>query len=57
MEPAIIIEKEEMINGFRVITKKPDLTEDEYKLAEYTIVNSIIRSLTKHSESYDKEDC
>jgi hypothetical protein len=51
MEPAIIIENEEMINGFRVITKKPDLAGDEYKLAEYTIVNSIIRSLTKHSEN------
>lgn len=45
MGALIIIEQEEVINGFRVITKKPDLTENEYKLTEYTIVNSIIKSL------------
>ncbi len=45
MDTLIITEKEEILNGFRVITKKPDFTENEYKLAEYTIVNSIIKGL------------
>ncbi len=45
MDILIITEKEEILNGFRVITKKPDFTENEYKLAEYTIVDSIIKSL------------
>ena len=40
----IITEKEEVLNGFKVITKKPSLNENEYKLAEYTIVNNIKQS-------------
>lgn len=51
MGALIITEKEEILNGFKVITKKPDFTENEYKMAEYNIVNSIIKSLMDHSES------
>ncbi|WP_173585606.1 hypothetical protein [Ruminiclostridium josui] len=46
----IITEKEEFLNGFKVITKKPDLTEYEYKITEYTIVNNIIKSLMEYSK-------
>ncbi|ACL76770.1 hypothetical protein [Ruminiclostridium cellulolyticum] len=51
MRVLIITEKEEVLNGFKVITKRPDLTENEYKMAEYTIVNNIINSLMEHSET------
>lgn len=47
MSVSIITEKEEIVNGFRVTTKKPDLPENEYKVAEYHIVQDIIKSLTK----------
>ena len=42
----IITEKEELVNGFRVVTKKPELSENEYKKTEYMIVNDILKSLS-----------
>jgi len=46
MAAVIITEKEEVVNGFKVVTKKPDLSENEYKKVEYMIVNDILRSLS-----------
>jgi hypothetical protein len=46
MRGAFITEKEEEVNGFKVVTKKPELSESEYKKVEYLIVNDILKSLS-----------
>lgn len=46
MKYVLITEKEEEINGFNVVTKKPELSESEYKKAEYLIVKDILKSLS-----------
>lgn len=46
MGAVIITEKEEVVNGFKVITKKPELSENEYKKVEFLIVNDILKSLS-----------
>jgi hypothetical protein len=45
MSNVIVIEKVEMLNGFRVTTKKPELTESEYKETESLIIKDIIKNL------------
>jgi hypothetical protein len=46
MQATFITEKEEMVNGFKVVTKKPKLSENEYKKVEYMIVSDILKSLS-----------
>ncbi|PYG86651.1 hypothetical protein LY28_02870 [Ruminiclostridium sufflavum DSM 19573] len=49
MQPVFITEREELVNGFKVITKKPELSENEYRKIEYLIVADIFKSLSEQS--------
>lgn len=46
MQAEFIIEAEDMINGFKIVTKKPKLCDYEYKKTEYLIVTNILKVLS-----------